>query len=231
MTRLGRVGIGGRRRESVGEDGNGRGSMRALTHHKARRFTAHTVFKTNCRRFMADPMVELWKGTAQMFKWHVLGYLENVGIEEADREKLEIIPRVMDDFFKIRTPTTLYTRDNLVLLVKCWRDFCAWTDGVRYWNKEFPEWAFMIAQFQIFVNEFEMKEMMKTGNSSIDDLGTKITTTTSSIEDIQGRVKKLEQPWWSRRGKYKDGSGSGERMVVLLRDLEKLSCSEKREED
>jgi hypothetical protein len=50
-------------------------------------------------------------------------------------------------------------------------------------------------------------------------------------EDLQGRVKELERPWWSRRGKNKDVGGSGERMDVLLEDLEKLSCSEKREED
>ncbi len=156
-----------------------------------------------------------------------------------------------------------------MLLVKCWVDFCAWTHGVGYWHKEFPEWSFMISQFQIFVNEYEIKEMMKDKNitraflnviqegmngiqekmrfvdagieiiegnmttmaSSIKDLGAKMTTTTSSIEDLQGRVKKLEQSWCPRRAKNKDGSGSGERMVVLLGDLEKLSCSEKREED
>jgi hypothetical protein len=188
---------------------------------------------------MADPMVDLWKDTAIRFEWKVLKYLEKEDIQEQDRKKIEGIRDVMSGFIQdTKKPPTLYIRNNLVLLVKCWEDFCVWTDGVDPWRKEFPEWSFMISQFQVFVNEFEMKEEMQgmeekmtTTTSSIDDLGAKMTTTTSSIEDLQGRVKELERPWWSRSGKNKDGSGSGERMVDLLEDLEKLSCSEKREED
>jgi methyl-accepting chemotaxis protein len=151
-------------------------------------------------------------------------------------------------------------------------DFCAWTHGVEYWRKEFPEWSSMISQFQIFVNEYQIKEMMndnnftkeflkvvqdglkdiQEGKKNIQDIqeGMKkiqetmvfvdaeiknikggMTTTTSSIQDLQGRVKELERPWYSRSGKKKAGSGSGERMVDLLEDLEKLSCSEKGEKD
>ncbi len=219
---------------------------------------------------MTDAMVDLWKGVATRFRCQVVEYLEKEDIQEEDRKKLGTIPGVMDNFINATgNPTILYTRDNLVLLVKCWKDFYTWTHGTRYWHKEFPEWSFMISQFQVFVNEYEIKEMMKDKNitraflsviqegmkgiqekmrfvdadieiikgnmtttaSSIKDLGAKMTTTTSSIEDLQGRVKKLEKPWWPRRAKNKDGSGSGERMVDLLEDLEKLSCSEKREED
>jgi polyhydroxyalkanoate synthesis regulator phasin len=162
-----------------------------------------------------------------------------------------------------KKPTTLYTPNNLRLLVKCWNDFCTWTDGFD-WRKEFPEWSFMISQFKVFVNEIVMKEMMTAGNTDrvfnaktingilnemkgiqeelkgvqkkMQDMEGKMTTTTSSIEDLQGRVKELERPWYERRPKnkvgrlsYQVGSGSGERMVDLLEDLEKLSCSEKLE--
>jgi hypothetical protein len=109
---------------------------------------------------MADPMGDLWSKTAMNFKARVYDYLNRVDIKEEDRKKLEGIPRVIDDFIKVpRNPTTLYTRDNLVKLVECWNVFSSWTYGTRYWNKEFPEWSFMITQFQIFVNEFEMKEV------------------------------------------------------------------------
>jgi hypothetical protein len=181
---------------------------------------------------MADPMMELWSDTARMFKARVYEYLNRVDIPEEDRNNLEGIPRVIDDFMTAtRNPTTLYTRDNLVLLVKCWNDFCTWTYGYRVCHKAFPEWSFMISQFQIFVNEFEMKEIRAKEKEHIQDMETKMTTTKSSIEDLQGRVKKLEKSWWPWSAKNKGGSGSGERMVDLLGDLEKLSCSEKREED
>jgi hypothetical protein len=223
---------------------------------------------------MADLMVDLWKDTAIRFKWKVLDYLKKEDIQEQDRKKIERIRDVMSGFIQdTKKPSTLYTQDNLVLLVKCWEDFCAWTDGVDHWHKEFPEWSFMISQFQVFVNQSVVNQMMMQGTadkiynsqtingilgeiagikeelkgvekkmkgmeanittttSSIEDLGVKMTTTTSSIKNLEGRVKELERPWYSRSGKKKAGSGSGERMVDLLEDLEKLSCSEKREED
>jgi hypothetical protein len=118
---------------------------------------------------MADPMGDLWSKTATMFKARVYDYLNRVDIQEEDRKKLEGIPRVIDDFIKVpRNPTTLYTRDNLVQLVECWNVFSSWTYGTRYWNKEFPEWSFMITQFQIFVNEFEKKEMRPEEKEHID---------------------------------------------------------------
>jgi hypothetical protein len=109
---------------------------------------------------MADPMVDLWKDTAIKFNQKVLKYLEKEDIQEQDRKKIERIRDVMSGFIQdTKKPSTLYTQDNLVLLVKCWNDLCMWTLGTQYWHKEFPEWSFMISQFQIFVNEFEMKEI------------------------------------------------------------------------
>jgi hypothetical protein len=183
---------------------------------------------------MADPMVYLWKDTVTRFKWRIMEYLGNKDIPAEQLTLFGKIPGVMDSLLpETGNPKTLYTRDNLVLLATCWNDFYTWTRGNR-WYREFPEWSFMISQFQIFVNEFEMKEIRAKENettSSIDDLGAKMTTTTSSIEDLQGRVKELERPLWKKIINTKNRSGSGERMVDLLEDLEKLSCSEKREED
>ena len=209
---------------------------------------------------MADPMVDLWKDTAIRFKWKVLDYLKKEDIQEQDRKKIEGIRDVMSAFIQdTKNPPALYNRNKLMLLVKCWEDFCAWTDGVDHWRKEFPEWSFMISQFQVFVNQSVINQMMTQGTADkiynsqtingilgeiagikeelkgvekkMKGMEANITTTTSSIEDLQGRVKKLEKSWWPWSAKNKGGSGSGERMVDLLGDLEKLSCSEKREED
>jgi hypothetical protein len=203
---------------------------------------------------------------------------QNPEYKQTHRKKFGTIPGVIDSLLQAtRNPQTLYTRDNLVILVECWKDFYTWTDGTQ-WHKEFPEWSFMISQFQIFVHEFEMEEIRAKEKEHIDreqsgdfndlkaqfqagrgitdtdrvytssringildeiigiqkelkGMQEKMTTTTSSIEDLQGRVKELERPWYERRPKKKVGSGSGERMVDLLEDLEKLSCSEKLEED
>jgi hypothetical protein len=174
-------------------------------------------------------------------------------INDKTKEKLGNLPAVIDRLIGgTANPKTLYTRDNLVLLVKCWNDFCMWTLGTQYWHKEFPEWSFMISQFQVFVNQSVVNQMMTQGTADkiynsqtingilgeiagvekkMKGMEANITTTTSSIQDLQGRVKELERPWYSRSGKNKARSGSGERMVDLLEDLEKLSCSEKREED
>jgi hypothetical protein len=222
---------------------------------------------------MENPMVELWKETVTTFQKHVQNVLDNENIQEEARNKIVKIPGVLDSFIVATArPNLLYTRDNLDSLVKCWVDFCALTHGVEYWRKEFPEWSSMISQFQIFLNEYQIKEIMhdnkitkvfltvvqegmkdiQEGKKNIQDIkeGMKniqermvfvdadiknikgeMTATTSSIKDLQGRVRELERPWYSRSGKKKAGSVSGERMVDLLEDLEKLSCSEKREED
>ncbi len=76
-----------------------------------------------------------------------------------------------------------------------------------------------------------IQETMVFVDADIKNIQGGMTTTTRSIKDLQGRVKELERPWYSRSGKNKARSGSGERMVDLLEDLEKLSCSEKGEED
>jgi len=179
---------------------------------------------------MADPMVNLWLNIATKFKYLVLEYLGYKDIPEKHRTLFEMIPGVMDSLLYQTANPKIYTRDNLVLLVQCWNDFYMSARGnPRY--REFPEWPFMIIQFEIFVNEFEMKEVRAKEKEYIQDMETKMTTTTSSIQDLQGRVKELERPWYSRSGKKKAGSGSGERMVDLLEDLEKLSCSEKGEKD
>jgi hypothetical protein len=109
---------------------------------------------------MADPMVELWTSTVTTFRWHVVEYSQMEDIKDETKEKLGKLPAVIDRFIRgTGNPTTLYTRDNLVLLVKCWKDFYTWTYGTRYWHNEIPEWSFMISQFHIFVNEFEMQEI------------------------------------------------------------------------
>jgi hypothetical protein len=220
---------------------------------------------------MENSMVELWKETVTTFQKHVQNVLDNENIQEEARNKLVKILGLLDSFI-VAKPNYLFVQDNLDSLVKCWVDFCAWTHGVEYWRKEFPEWSSMISQFQIFVNEYQIKKIMddnkitktflmtvqeglkdiQEGKKNIQDIkeGMKniqermvfvdadiknikgeMTATTSSIKDLQGRVRELERPWYSRSGKKKAGSGSGERMVDLLEDLEKLSCNEKGEKD
>jgi hypothetical protein len=220
---------------------------------------------------MENPMVELWKETVTTFQKHVQNVLDNENIQEEARNKILKIPGVLHNFI-VTKPNFLYTRDNLDSLVKCWVDFCAWTHGVEYWRKEFPEWSSMISQFQIFLNEYQIKEIIndnkitkafltvvqdglkdiQEGKKNIQDIkeGMKniqekmvfvdadiknikgeMTATTSSIKDLQGRVKELERPLWKKIIKTKNRSASGERIVDLLEDLEKLSCSEKLEED
>jgi hypothetical protein len=61
--------------------------------------------------------------------------------------------------------TKLFTRDNLEILMQCWKDFVMCTKGTDYWNKEFPEWSFMISQFQIFINEYEIAAMKQVIHS------------------------------------------------------------------
>ncbi len=58
-----------------------------------------------------------------------------------------------------------------------------------------------------------IQEELNGVQERMQGMESKMTTTTSSIEDLQGRVKELERPWWSRRDKNKEKSGSGERMV------------------
>jgi hypothetical protein len=220
---------------------------------------------------MENPMVELWKETVTTFQKHVQNVLDNENIQEETRNKIVKIPGVLHNFIVTKS-NFLYTRDNLDSLVKCWVDFCECTHGVEYWRREFPEWSSMISQFQIFVNEYQIKEIMNDNkitkafltvvqeglkdiqagkkniemieeginkmqgtmvfvDTDIKNIKREITTTTSSIQDLQGRVKELERPLWKKIIKTKNRSGSGERMVDLLEDLEKLSCSEKLEED
>ena len=82
---------------------------------------------------MTDPMGDLWKDTVIRFKWKVVDYLKKEDIQEQDRKKIEGIRDVMSDFIKdTKKPPKLYIRNNLRLLVKCWEDFCAWTDGVDH---------------------------------------------------------------------------------------------------
>jgi hypothetical protein len=81
-------------------------------------------------------------------------------MEEAAKKKLGIVNDNMNSLItEIKRPARLFTQNNLMLLVECWNECAMWTKGTDYLHYVFPEWSFMISQFQIFVLEYEMKEM------------------------------------------------------------------------
>jgi hypothetical protein len=51
------------------------------------------------------------------------------------------------------SPRNTFTYDNLERLIESWNNFLMSTKGSQYWHKEFPEWSFMITQFQILILE------------------------------------------------------------------------------
>jgi hypothetical protein len=51
------------------------------------------------------------------------------------------------------SPRDTFTYENLERLIESWNNFLRGTKGSDYWHKEFPEWSFMITQFQILILE------------------------------------------------------------------------------
>jgi hypothetical protein len=109
---------------------------------------------------MGDPGVAMWESSAWRFLRLIRDYEEKNTVSETIKSKLQ---KVKEDMEKLKSgtksPKKLFTSDNLSLLIKCWDELNMCTLGTDYWHGVFPEWSFMISQFQIFVLEYQMEEM------------------------------------------------------------------------